>query len=475
MTDEEYFKDEEFREMLADYERTVQSGQLVFMDVDDLADIADYYQFCGRHDDAQQAIDRAIELDPGSLFALNYRIHEALDKRDYTTAEELLSQMPDELTPEYTYSRAETWLAQGQTDKADDYLRQCLKELPSDERQDFIIDVANLYSEYGDSEKSLEWMMRAHPEETDDFKELMGRTYFGMGAYDDSEKIFKELLDKHPFQKRYWNALANTQYMKEDYSASVDSSEFAIAIDPEDPDALMAKANGLFRLENYEEALKFYERYSEKVPDDEFSLLHQGCCLVYLQRYPEAEQQLEKALQKAPKDSPYLLEIYQELAFAYGDDGKIDEAMKTLNETDNLECDYNDLLVVRGHILLSNGFIEEGEAAFRKAIIGSKNAPLILLRVAVSIYDCHYLDSAYRLFKHLFDYVKEDFDQGYSYMALCCHSMKRYDEYLEYLKKAVSCNPDEAKATLSHLFPEDISPEQYYEYAQKELKNVYNK
>ena len=199
------------------------------------------------------------------------------------------------------------------------------------------------------------------------------------------------------------------------------------------------------------------------------------CCMTApSMRYCSCKE-LEKALQKAPKDSPYLLEIYQELAFAYGDDGKIDEAMKTLNETDNLECDYNDLLVVRGHILLSNGFIEEGEAAFRKAIIGSKNAPLILLRVAVSIYDCHYLDSAYRLFKHLFDYVKEDFDQGYSYMALCCHSMKRYDEYLEYLKKAVSCNPDEAKATLSHLFPENISPEQYYEYAQKELKNEYNK
>ena len=43
MNNEEYFDDEEFKEMLADYERTVQSGLLVFMDVDDLADIAEYY------------------------------------------------------------------------------------------------------------------------------------------------------------------------------------------------------------------------------------------------------------------------------------------------------------------------------------------------------------------------------------------------------------------------------------------------
>lgn len=470
MTDEEYFKDEEFREMLADYERTVRSGQLVFMDADDLADIADYYQLSGRYDDAQMAIDRALELDPDSVFALNYKIHEALDKQDYAAAEELLRQMPDEQAPEYIYCRAEIWLMQGLTDQADNYLRQCLKQTPQEEYQDFIIDVANLYSEHGDSEKSLEWMMRAHPEETDDFKELMGRTYFGMGAYDDSEKIFKELLDKHPFQKRYWHALANTQYMKEEYSASVDSSEYAIAIDPDDPEGLMAKANGLFRLENYEEALKFYERYSEKDPNDEFALLHQGSCLVYLQRYPEAEQQLQKALQTAPKDSPYLIEIYQELAFAYGDDGKIDEAMQTLDEADTIECDHNDLWVVRGHILLSNGFVEEGEAAFRKALAGSNDSPLILLRVAVSIYDCHYLDSAYRLFKQLFDYAKKDFNQGYSYMALCCRAMHHHDEYLNYLKEAVKRNPEEAKMALSHLFPEDVSPEHYYEYAQKELK-----
>ena len=43
--------------------------------------------------------------------------------------------------------------------------------------------------------------MRAYPEETDDFKELMGRTYYGLGAYDDSERIFQELIDKKAGEK----------------------------------------------------------------------------------------------------------------------------------------------------------------------------------------------------------------------------------------------------------------------------------
>ena len=42
-------------------------------------------------------------------------------------------------------------------------------------------------------------------------------------------------------------------------AVSVTSSEYAIAIDPEDAEGLLAKANGLFRLENFEEALKYYK------------------------------------------------------------------------------------------------------------------------------------------------------------------------------------------------------------------------
>ena len=85
--DDGYFDDEEFREMLEDYERTVKSGQPVFMDVDDLAYIADYYHQEGRYDDAQQALDRALELQPDSVVALNYQVHNAISQNDFEAAE----------------------------------------------------------------------------------------------------------------------------------------------------------------------------------------------------------------------------------------------------------------------------------------------------------------------------------------------------------------------------------------------------
>ena len=470
----EYFEDEEFREMLNEYEQTVNSGQMVFMDAEDLADIADYYHLHGRYEESEQAIGRALELEPDSPIAWSFKIHEALSRKDYETAEDYLDQIIEREHPEYIYCRAEIWITQGMIDKADEYLRDCQKYVSPLEHQDYVYDVVSLWTDYNCSEKAMEWMMRVAPDDMgdpDEFKELMGRAYFGIGDYDESERIFNELLDKNPFEKRYWHALANAQYMKEDYGASVTSSEYAIAIDPEDPEGIMAKANALFRLESFEEALKYYERYAEKKKEnDEAALLYQGCCLINLKRRDEALERLLAAEKAAPADSPYLAEIYQELGFVYSELHMPEMALQCIDKTKNLNCDQADMLVFRGHILLACGNLDEAQKAYRQALKTSNFSPQTLMRIIVSVYDNHFLESAYRMFQKYFSIIDETCDEGYSYMALCCHDLLYTDEYLHYLKEACRRNPQEARQVLGHLFPEGAKTEEYYEYAKKKLK-----
>ena len=468
--DEEYFEDEEFQEILSSYEAAVSSGQSVYMDVDDLADIADYYQSKGMYDEAYEAIELAYELDPTATSVLNYKIHEALNDDDVEAAEEYLENMLDRESPEYVYCKAKILIVKNQIEEADRFLREQYIEVPPDEHQDYVLDVANIYSDYGYSEKAMEWMMRAHPDNTEDFKELMAHTLLGLGKYKDSERILNELIDGNPFQKRYWNALASAQFMNEDYSASVTSSEYAIAIDPEDPEAIVAKANGLYRLENFEEALKYYERYSDKVPDDEFGFLHQGTCLINLGRYEEALEQLLNAERIAPPDSYFLTEIYQETAFTYSELKQTDLALSYIDKTDALDCDHIDMQVIKGHILLANNHVDEAEQMFKKAIFDSGNAPRTLLRIIVSLYDNHYVDATYKMFQKFFKYVDDNWSEGYSYMALCCWDLKHLHEFMDYLKIACEKNPSEAKLVLARLFPEDMKPEKYYDYMLERLK-----
>ena len=461
-SDDEYFNDEEFREILDEYEEAGKSGQPLFMDADDLADIADYYQMNGRYEEARQAIDTAAERDPHALGVLNYQIHEALQDGQVDRAQELLDSIMEQESPEYIYDRAEILIARDKVEEADQYLREKLMDTPSDEYQDYVLDVANIYTDYGLNDKAMEWMMRARQENSEDFKELMARTLFGLGKYEDSERIFNELIDSNPFQKRYWHALASAQYMKEDYNASVSSSEYAIAIDPDDPEGVIAKANALFRLENFEGALEYYERYSKLEPDDEFGLLHQGTCLINLGRFEEALHRLLQAADTAPEDSELLVDIYQELAFTYSELHEVELALHYIDLTDNLDCDHDDMTVIRGHVLLANAHLEEAEQMFRQALRQSDNDPHVMMRILVSLYDNKYVEAAYVMFKKFLNSVDDDWTEGFAYMALCCWDKGLTEEFMKYLELACQRNPQEARLVLSGLFPADVAPKDYY-------------
>ena len=470
--DEEYFQSEEFRELLDSYENAIRQGTAPFMDADDLVDLADYYSWQGDDEQAEKTIDYALELYPTATLPNVFKARKALAMGDIAEAEDYADAIESRDDPDYHYLVAEIMIADGRTDDADGYLREYGKSVAPDEYEDFVRDCANLYIDYNESEKAYEWMMRSRGDDSDDFKELMARTLFGLGKYQDSERIFNELIDHHPYSKHYWNALASAQLMNEDYSNAITSSEYAIAIDPSDADAIGQKANGLFRLGNYEEALKYYRKYSELEPDDEFGMLHQGVCLVNMNRNEEALPVLRMALALSPKDSPFLVQVYQELAFCYGALHQVKQAIEMLDKTETMECDHIDMLVVRGHILLQNGQVNKAEEAFKTAIMKSDNAPGVLLRIIVSLYDNHYVNACYQMLLKFFQMVHEfhpDFHSGNAYMALCCYDLGRVGEFMKYLRLAVENDPHEAQGVLGCLFPEGTPVRDYVSYMEQRI------
>jgi hypothetical protein len=44
LTNDRYFDSDEFRELLTDYEDALEQGRPVFLDSDELVDLADYYE-----------------------------------------------------------------------------------------------------------------------------------------------------------------------------------------------------------------------------------------------------------------------------------------------------------------------------------------------------------------------------------------------------------------------------------------------
>lgn len=470
---EDYFNSEDFKELLDSYETSLLTGEQPFMDADDLVDLADYYNYSGESDKAVEAIEHALDLYPDATLPNVFKAREALMMGDYESAQHYADAIGDHDDPDYHYLMAEIMIAEGNIEKADRYLRHYGKSVDENEWEDFIKDCANLYVDYGVNDKAYQWMMRSKGDDSTDFKELMARTLFGLGKYKDSERLFNELIDRDPYSSHYWNSLASAQLMNEDYSNAITSSEYAIAINPDDPDGLTSKAYGLFRLGNYEEALEYFGRLERLLPDDDLVLLNKGVCLVNLNRHEEAVGFLEKALDVAENDSEALPQIYLELAFCYSSMKRPSDALEMIDIALELPCDTTDLLVIRGHILLENGMLEEAEETFKTAIQESDNSPSVLLRIIVSLYDNRYVNSSYEMFKKFFEVVNEyapDFNKGHAYMALCCHDLGKNDEFLDYLRKSVELNPHEARLVLGFLFPESMEPSEYVSYMEQRIK-----
>lgn len=194
---EDYFNSEDFKELLNHYEASMKEGEHPFMDADELVDIADYYNHFGRTDEANDAIEHALQLYPGSTLPNVFMARQALMDYDYELARHYSDCIDDHDDPDYHYLQAEILIAEGNIDEADNYLREYEKSVDLDEYRDFVKDCANLYIDYGESQKAYEWMMRSPGDDTDDFKELMAHILFCLGKLNDSERIFKELIDNN--------------------------------------------------------------------------------------------------------------------------------------------------------------------------------------------------------------------------------------------------------------------------------------
>ena len=468
---DDYFDSADFQRLLSTYEKSINAGEPVFMDADELTDIADYYQYTERLDEAEKAISLALSLSPGAVAPLTYRIHEALYDGDTQKAWQLLDQIIETSEPDYIYDRAEILINEDKVDEAEQYLNSILETIEDEEeRQDFIMDVVGIFSDNGLPDKTLEWMTKGHQENTTAYKELMARSLFEMEKFDESAKIFNQLVDSDPFSCRYWTALASAQFMNGEYCESVQSSEYAIAIDPNDPNAQLAKASALMRLENFEESLKFYERYLEQEPDDDEALARKGYCLTRLGRNEEALSVMRQAADIMPADSPNLVKIYEEIAFILMDMGRTDEAIAELDKTNDLDCDHNDINIVKGHILLTGKRAKEAKYYFAQGLLYSDDKYHAFIKIVVSLIENKFVEQAYDLLKELFSQYKEEDNGGYAYMAFCCRTLKKYEEYLEYLELACVRNPKECKEVLGDYFPNDVPPEEYYNYTVEEIK-----
>ncbi|MCI7257329.1 MAG: hypothetical protein MR559_08480 [Prevotella sp.] len=470
--DEEYFKSDDFKELLKSYEMSVKSGQPIFMDVDDLTDLIDYYNLMHMDKEAEETANYALSLYPGASGPITYLVRRFIDRDDLSAAEELAEEVEDK-DIEYKFIKAEIYLAQNQGHEANDILEDAIRCADEDDVDNCILDALNIFVDYGYFDLAKEWLDKVKDIDSEDFYEMSIKIHSAIGNVDKAEKIINKLIDSNPYNEKYWNMLSYVQFVNGKFADALTSSEYSLAASPNNPGGLSCKAQALVKLFQYKEAIKYYSLYFEIYPLDANSLVQIGFCHINLSNYQQAINAFSSALANVTDDPELQCTIYDNLSLAYSHLGEKEKALEMINKlkTYTNYVDHLHIMLLEGYILLEAGD-KDGLKILSELLDECSYDALYVLKVSVVLYENHLWKSAYTLMQTKFPFDTKDY--GHSYFALYCFELGKDEEFLKYLKMGVELNPEEAELSLRHLFPEGMRPENYYEFIIN-LKNKYKK
>lgn len=308
-----YYQSDKFKQILCKYKELHKDNISEFLEPEELTDVAEYYHYIGEDQKAAEATDYAIRMYPTATTPFAFKARMALLCDDNPQkADDIAEMIVDKSDLDYLYLKAEIMIVDNKVDEADCFLfNQYNDTVSTEEREDYVLDVAALFSDYEETEYVEKWLSRSTKTEDNDYKELHARILKSRGKYKESEAILNELLDANPYSGPYWNQLAQNQLLRNDINDSITSSEYSIAINPDDEEAILNKANGLFTLGNYDEALKYYERYKKLCIHQDSIVVDVTIGHIYLMKgnAAEAQRYFYSALTESKNKSLTLIHI----------------------------------------------------------------------------------------------------------------------------------------------------------------------
>ena len=472
--DRAYFEDAEFKESLRRYESALSMGKSVYMDADELTDIAEYYMVNNKEKEANEAISIALDLHPGSVdpqvfLARQEMFHDRLDR-----AHEICDSIEDQNDREVAFLRAELMIREDEVEAAQEFLMDIHDGLDSG-KADFLYDSACVFLDYDLFDEALVFATRLegeHPRYSKT-KPLLVDVLMAMENYEAAIPIINDLLDSDPYDTECWLCLAESQYAQGKWDEAMESAEFVLAITPDDRKAVVVKAKCLMETNTYDKAHDTLHAYLTRHPADSLVLYHDSVCLSFLERYDEALASIEKSLSGRYNDADDRLRAYLQLAYIQSKRRNAQKALAALDkasgmESDNISCDFD---LLRGEIYLENGYPEHAVTFFIDSLKRTSDREVTMFNICVAYLESGYCHDASDLFSRYMDEYPDSARKCWPYLALSYYQSGETEQYLKYLKMAAEDNPDVTQFLFSKYFP-STPVEEYYTYAYRAAHGV---
>lgn len=472
--DNEFFYNDEFQSLLAEYETAVKEGLPILMDADELTDIAEYYMTIFKEKQANRAISTALEMYPESIDPWIFVARQHLFYGKIKEAEQICESLIDQEDREVLFLRAEILIKKGKPRTACKLFLQETAKMEEDKDM-FLFDCAQVFEDYQAWEEA-HMFARLLIKEYPDYpkaKILEAEIFLNECDYQQAITLLQDIIDSDPYNIQAWNMLAESYLALGMIEEATDSIEFVLAIEKNNKNALTTKANCLLIQERSEEAHNLYLQVIEKIPVEAKVYYLDSVALTNMQCMQEASSQIKKAIKACYGQPDELIRCYTQQAYIEGKRHNLDFALKSLEKAQTLSLEnfisinYN---LIKGEILITNGKKEEAMLCFKKAIEESEDSLHTKLMIGTSLGEQGFYPEVEKLLTSVISEYGDDAKEAYAYLAFCYVCMQDYEKFLTYLKLAIKKDINTTKTVFQQFFPSNVSPEMYYPIAYWNIK-----
>lgn len=291
-----YFQGKEFRASLAAYEHMLATGETTELDSETLTDIAEYYAMNMQDEEANRCIRYALSFYPDSVDPQIFLARQQMFYGNQEEAWRICNAIADQEDHEVVFLRAELFLHFQKSEEAFRLLLAYYRETDREEAPEHLYDSIVLCKDYGFGEKALEWVKILRNDFPDYLPAiaLQAEIHNYRHEYQDAISLLEANIERMPYDSRAWLQLAEAHLWLEQHDEAIEAVDFALAINSEDAEGLIMRANILCDSSRMDEAHEYYVRFLHYFPNDERANFLDAQCLISMEQYRTAIGRLER-------------------------------------------------------------------------------------------------------------------------------------------------------------------------------------
>lgn len=360
-------KDKELHDMAELYENAQKENRAIYLDADDLADLADWYAMHYQYDKANEAVEYGLRIHPDNTALLIEQAYLFVDSHQREKAKEIMERITEE-TSEAKILKANLLMGDGKEEEAE----AILNSIEDKTEMGNLIDASYMYLDFGLPEKALAWLKQGAERYSQDeaYLAVSGDCYYAMGLLDEAMSAFNKLIDKNPYSAPYWFGLASCYFDLQMFDKAIEACDYALVADEEFAIAYMLRGHAFFQLGNDERAMEdFLQAKERNAISPTFVSTFIGIDKMNKGKWEEAYQNFEDAIKRQENCQLMTLPaLYANAALCLYRMGNKRKAHQYCQKARELAPEEIDSYLIEGRIYLGEDEFEKCFQSWKKAL-----------------------------------------------------------------------------------------------------------